>query len=108
MSSGKKNEETGGHRFLKMRSRDGPIGLLEQNEQRRETHVFSVAMRQRHTPSLVRLFLCLKPPSIRSHTYCKNTQHHVHNETGLFQAFDYKGPTAVAAKKSSVYRGVYG
>lgn len=102
-----KNEETGGHRFLKMRSRDGPIGLLEQNERRRETHVFSVAMRQRHTPSLVRLFLCLKPPSIRSHTYCKNTQHHVHNETGLFQAFDYKGPTAVAAKKSSVYRGVY-
>lgn len=24
-----KNEEMGGHRFLKMRSRDGPIGLLE-------------------------------------------------------------------------------
>lgn len=42
------------------------------------THVFSVAMRQRHTPSLVLLFLCLKPPSILSHTYCRtHTNQHV-------------------------------
>lgn len=31
-------------------------------------------MRQRHTPSLVLLFLCLKPPRILSQTYCKDTQ----------------------------------
>lgn len=38
------------------------------------THVFRVAMRQRHSPSLVLLFLCLKLPDILSHTYCNNTQ----------------------------------
>lgn len=38
------------------------------------THVLRVAMRQRHSPSLVLLFLCLKLPNILSHTYCNNTQ----------------------------------
>lgn len=38
------------------------------------THVFRVAMRQRHSPSLVLLFLCLKLPNILSHKYCNNTQ----------------------------------
>lgn len=41
------------------------------------THVFRVAMRQRHSPSLVLLFLCLKLPNILSHKYCNNnTQRH--------------------------------
>lgn len=35
------------------------------------TYALSVATRQRHVPSRVRKFLCLKPPSIRSHTYCR-------------------------------------
>lgn len=42
---------------------------------RGRAHVFRVAMRQRHSPSLVLLFLCLKLPDILSHTYCNNTQH---------------------------------
>lgn len=33
------------------------------------TYTFKVEMRQRHSPSLVLLFLCLKPPIIRSHMY---------------------------------------
>lgn len=36
-----------------------------------QTYALSVAMRQTHVPSRVRKFLCLKPPSIRSHTYCR-------------------------------------
>ena len=36
------------------------------------THTLSVEMRQRQSPSLVRLFLCLKPPIIRSHTNWKH------------------------------------
>ena len=36
-------------------------------------YMLRVEMRQRQTPSLVLLFLCLKPPSIRSHTYCNDS-----------------------------------
>ena len=36
-----------------------------------QTYALRVATRQRHVPSRVRKFLCLKPPSIRSHTYCR-------------------------------------
>lgn len=46
--------------------------LKEEHSRGRVTYTFSVAMRQRQTPSLVLLFLCLNPPSILSHTYCKN------------------------------------
>lgn len=35
------------------------------------SYTFKVEMRQRQRPSLVLLFLCLKPPIIRSHTYWK-------------------------------------
>lgn len=36
-----------------------------------QTYALSVAIRQRQMPSRVRKFLCLKPPSILSHTYCR-------------------------------------
>lgn len=39
----------------------------------RKTYTFKVEMRHRQSPSLVRLFLCLKPPIILSHTYCRQT-----------------------------------
>lgn len=42
------------------------------------THVLRVAMRQRHSPSLVLLFLCLKLPNILSHMYCSNTANNMH------------------------------
>lgn len=39
------------------------------------TYTFKVEMRQRQRPSLVLLFLCLKPPIIRSHTYWNEQMH---------------------------------
>lgn len=39
------------------------------------SYTFKVEMRQRQRPSLVLLFLCLKPPIIRSHTYWKEPMH---------------------------------
>lgn len=38
-------------------------------------YTFKVEMRQRQRPSLVLLFLCLKPPIIRSHTYWNEQMH---------------------------------
>lgn len=39
-----------------------------------ETHALSVATRHRHSPSLLRKFLCLKPVNILSQTYYTDTQ----------------------------------
>lgn len=39
------------------------------------SYTFRVEMRQRQRPSLVLLFLCLKPPIIRSHTYWEEAKH---------------------------------
>jgi len=36
-----------------------------------DAYTLRVEIRQKQTASLVLLFLCLKPPSIRSQTYCK-------------------------------------
>ena len=53
------------------------------------TYVLSVVMRQRHTPSLVLVFLCLNPPSIRSHKYCTATCKRTHAYKQTFRGRFY-------------------
>ena len=44
------------------------------NEEEEVTHVLSVALRQRQTPSRLRKFLCLKPGRSLSQTYCREDE----------------------------------
>lgn len=45
----------------------------EQTAWSESTYTFKVEMRQRHSPSLVLMFLCLKPHIIHSHTNWRDT-----------------------------------
>lgn len=48
--------------------------LSEVRGQGSHAHTLRVEMRQRQSPSLVRLFLCLNPPIMRSQTYCRHSR----------------------------------
>lgn len=61
-------------------------------------YTFKVEMRQRQRPSLVLLFLCLKPPIIRSHTYWKEPTHKFYKKV--------KGTTDVSYRREDGFSPV--